>query len=429
MIVVSDISTPRLHYILDYVFNMRLGIGYELKSVTDSVDASQALFYTEQPRTECFSVPSSGLLKESDVWQFTPDLTFDNGLPIIFADNSECTFKFDVFSAIFWMTSRYEEYLPFLPDEHGRFTPSESFLGRNTLLDNPIVDRWIILFRTELQKRFPNLTLKDERFEFLPTIDVDSPWSCLHKGLIRNVGGLLRDTLKFNFKAVFERLFVLARLKQDPFFTFGFIDEIHCNLPLKYFVLVSQRGRFDKSVNPSNGAFRRFVEQLNGRSQVGLHPSYQASQNENKFRCELDDFKCIAKSECVESRQHFLRIALPKYYQMIDRLGIKIDYSFGYAENVGFRAGTSRPFRFYDLQNDKPLDVVVHPLVAMDVTLHDYLKLSPRQAVERLSTLAETIRQTNGLFTTLWHNQHFCQTDDWKEWDSIYAELLKIVNK
>ena len=423
MIVVSDISTPRLHYVLDYVFNMRLGIGYELQ--TEDVAASQpAIYYTTTPTVGKFSVPSGGLLSESDIWQFVPDLKFDNGLPIIFADNSGCTFTFDVFSAIFWMLSRYEEYLPFLPDEHGRFTPSESFLWRNGLLCNPVVDRWIMLFRDRLQKQFPQLVIKTETFEFQPTIDIDSPWSYLHKGLVRNVGGLLRDVSKLRFGAVVERILVLLRLKRDPFFTFDFINQIHAGLPLTYFVLIAEHGRYDKSVSPHSKAFRRFVAQLASTHTVGLHPSYAASDNEQRFATEKQQFESIAGVECHSSRQHFLRIVLPKYYQMLNRLKISTDYSFGYADNVGFRAGTSRRFRFFDLQNNTATDVVMQPLVAMDVTLRNYMNLTPQQASEQLSSLIETIRQTNGTFTTLWHNQHFRQTDKWQPWDAVYLEML-----
>lgn len=423
MKIVSDISSPRLRYVLDYVFNMRLGVGYELCEPGACGDDGSALYYTVQPQPDRFSVPCSGLLSETDVWQFTPDLTFDNGQPIIFADHSGCTFKFDVFAAIFWMLSRYEEYLPFLPDSHGRFSPSESFLGRNGLLETPVVDQWIMLIRNELRLRFPDLPLKKESFEFRPTIDIDSPWSYLHKGPIRNAGGLFRDAARCNLALVAERILVLFRLRRDPFFTFDYIDEIHQGLPLKYFVLVGRHGKFDKSVNPQNRAFRRFVRQLCAQADVGLHPSYAASLDENRFAFEKADFEQIAGAKCNESRQHFLRIVLPQYYQMLERVGIATDYSFGFAANIGFRAGTSRPFKFYDLQNEKATELTLQPLVLMDVTLRNYMELTPQQAASRIESLVEAIKLTNGTFTTLWHNQHFGQTE-WREWNKVYVEML-----
>ncbi len=423
MKIVSDISTPRLHYVLDYVFNMRLGVGYELCEPGACGDDGSALYYTVQPQPDRFSVPCSGLLSETDVWQFTPDLTFDNSQPIIFADHSGCTFKFDVFAAIFWMLSRYEEYLPFLPDSHGRFSPSESFLGRNGLLETPVVDQRIMLIRNQLQRRFPDMPLKKESFEFRPTIDIDSPWSYLHKGPIRNAGGLLRDAARCNLALVAERILVLLRLRRDPFFTFDYIEEIHRGLQLKYFVLVGRHGKFDKSVNPQNRAFRRFVRQLCAKADVGLHPSYAASLDENRFAFEKADFEQIAGAKCNESRQHFLRIVLPQYYQMLERVGIATDYSFGFAANIGFRAGTSRPFKFYDLQNEKATELTLQPLVMMDVTLRNYMELTPQQAAARIESLVASIKQTNGTFTTLWHNQHFGQKE-WCEWNKVYVDML-----
>lgn len=424
MIVVADIETPRLHYVLNYIFNHRLGIGYELHQLSEYSGQQPAVFYTSQPADNQFLVPTSGLLAETDVWQFTPDLTFDNETPIIFADHSNCTFKFDVFAAIFWFLSRYEEYLPFLTDEHNRFPSSESFAVRNGLLETPVVDLWLQLFRNKLQKAFPNVICKAESFEFLPTIDIDSPWSYLHKGVFRNLGGAFRDLCKADFRAIITRLLVLLRLKPDPFFTFNYINHLHQGLNLHYFMLVSNRGAYDKSIKPTNRAFKRFVKHLSATHTVGLHPSYQASDNEQKFATELSDIERITSQKCTQSRQHFLRVILPKYYQMLENNGITNDFSFGYADKVGFRAGTSRPFPFFDLVQNKQLNVMLTPLVAMDVTLRNYQKLTPQQASVVLEQLLSTIKKTNGLFTTLWHNQHFCQTNKWSEWDNVYLKML-----
>ena len=46
MKIVSDISSPRLRYVLDYVFNMRLGVGYELCEPGACGDDGAALYYT-----------------------------------------------------------------------------------------------------------------------------------------------------------------------------------------------------------------------------------------------------------------------------------------------------------------------------------------------------------------------------------------------
>jgi hypothetical protein len=41
---------------------------------------------------------------------------------------------FDPLAATFYLVSRYEEYLPFIPDEHGRFPAKQSFAFSNGFL-------------------------------------------------------------------------------------------------------------------------------------------------------------------------------------------------------------------------------------------------------------------------------------------------------
>ena len=43
------------------------------------------------------------------------------GLPVFFQTTSDSDIPFDVFAASFFLVSRYEEYLEFQPDAHGRF--------------------------------------------------------------------------------------------------------------------------------------------------------------------------------------------------------------------------------------------------------------------------------------------------------------------
>lgn len=40
---------------------------------------------------------------------------------------------------------------------------------------------------------------------------------------------------------------------------------------------------------------------------------------------------------------------LPEHYSYLNELEIANDYSMGYPETIGFRAGTSTPYLFYDL--------------------------------------------------------------------------------
>lgn len=52
-------------------------------------------------------------------------------IPCFFPTSKNCFLPFDVFAASFYLLSRYEEYLPHLKDEHGRYPASESLAFKN----------------------------------------------------------------------------------------------------------------------------------------------------------------------------------------------------------------------------------------------------------------------------------------------------------
>jgi hypothetical protein len=97
-----------------------------------------------------------------------------------------------MFSAVFYLISRYEEYLPFEPDQYGRFEAGQSLAFRHHFLEEPIVDQWIEMFKSVLTGKYPELHFPAREFRFISTFDVDRPWAYLHKGIWRTLRGLVR---------------------------------------------------------------------------------------------------------------------------------------------------------------------------------------------------------------------------------------------
>ena len=77
-------------------------------------------------------------------------------------------------------------------------------------------------------------------------------------------------------------------------------------------------------------------------------------------------------------RYHYLRVDPHANLAPSTRLGFRYDTSLGFADLPGFRAGIAHPFRPWNVEADRPLDLVEIPLAAMDVTLAEerYLGLS-----------------------------------------------------
>jgi hypothetical protein len=108
-------------------------------------------------------------------------------------------------------------------------------------------------------------------------------------------------------------------------------------------------------------------------------------------------------------------------------MGIKEDYSMGYASCSGFRAGTCTSFLFYDLVSDCETNLVIHPFLVMDVTLKQYLGLNPGEALDRIYRLVEIVKAVNGTFTSLWHNESLSEHGVWKGWRSVFEGMVKKV--
>ena len=81
------------------------------------------------------------------------------------------------------------------------------------------------------------------------------------------------------------------------------------------------------------------------------------------IRVEKQRLEHILGETVYHNRFHFLRFTLPQSYQQLLACGISDDYSMGYADQIGFRAGTCTPFYFYDLENEIQTTLKVHPLL------------------------------------------------------------------
>lgn len=427
MLIFCEHITSRVSYAFDYVFTDRLGINVELTSDADAFINSgmEKLNYSAKLFDDVPAIKPEGLLFEIEIRRPKPGVVYEKGIPVIFSNKSD--FGFDLFSAVFYFISRYEEYQSYEPDLHIRFPAKESLAFQHIFLNQPVVDNWIIRFKDFLKKNFPQLELKEEQFEQIPTIDVDSPWCYRNKGFIRNTLGLLRDLLNLEINKVLLRLLVLMRLKSDPWFVFYKVNCLFAENQLHphYFIHVGNYGKYDKSVRRNNLIFRRFVKKLDSFYPVSLHPSYKSAGNLALLKSECAALSKIVDKSISQSRQHFLKFKLPEYYQMLIAAGITDDFSMGFADKPGFRAGTSRPFYWYDLKNESKTFLKVHPFAIMDRTLVKYQHLTGNAAKLVYEELRQQVQQVNGLFVTLWHNESLGNQDEWKGWYELFKELMK----
>ncbi|MDA3893449.1 MAG: polysaccharide deacetylase family protein [Salinivirgaceae bacterium] len=431
MIVYCEHITPRLSYVLSFVLKAQLGLEYEITDNPDYFESSTQykINYSQGSIHNAFQILPMGLLEESSITDAKPVVDRNFEIPIIFKQ-TEGEIHFDFFAAVFWYISRYEEYQPYAADNHKRFPAMASFSYANELLNRPIVDEWVCLFKEKLLKYFPEISYKKCEFKAITTIDVDSPWCYKNKGLVRNIAGLLRDILRANVSFVYLRLGVLFKLFPDPWFKFNWINTLYKNTKteLFYFIHVGNYGKYDKTVNWKSEAFSSFVKNDISGAGIGLHPSYVASFDKGIFKKEQNRLAKILDGNIVHSRQHFLVFSMSQYYTDLIEMGIEHDYSMGFADKPGFRAGTSNSFPFFDLKNNKETSLIIHPFVVMDRTLKSYENQSIDLAMNTIKDLIQKVKSVNGTFISLWHNESLSNTFEWKGWQKVFIEMTKYLS-
>lgn len=422
--------TPRVRYIFKHIFTRILQIEVDFTSKVENFVAHNGpkLSYTKVALGKEFFIKSTELLFQQGFNDLEINISKWDNVPCFFFQGSKSTIPFDIFSASFYLITRYEEYLPHIKDTHGRFSAEQSLAYEHGFLEKPVVDIWAYKLLEVLKERFPDYEYKERKYEFMSTIDVDNAYAYKHKSIVRSVGGLLKDVYNLHLINLVDRVAVRFGLKKDPFNTFERIINLKKKYDVRtiFFFLIGDYTTFDTNVSASKTKFRLLIKDMVDYARVGLHPSYYTMKDQQKLKEEKQRLEGITNMPIFRSRQHYLRFSLPKTYQKLIDLEIQEDYTMGYASHVGFRASTCTPFYFYDLDFEIQTPLKVFPFALMDTTLNDYMKLTPRQSLGKISDLRNEVKKVNGTLITLFHNESLSGYLRWKGWERVYESMLKI---
>lgn len=433
LLIFTSAISNRLRYIAKLMLQEMLGLEFRFTTSPEEFAACEGpkLSYTGIKKTDGLFIEAAGLLFETTIVQQEPAFAINEGIPLIFPSlNPSSSLPFDPFAAAFYMVSRYEEYHQHQKDRFGRYPATESIAWKGKFLETPVVHSWARLVMGLLTKHFPGLKFSLPQYRFTPTIDIDHAWCYRGRSVSRTLGGFGRSIMHGHFQEVAERLKVLAGLASDPYDNYSFINSVHepyANFPL-YFILFADYGQNDNNVTLTARDFHRLLRNLDQHGRVGIHPSLSSNKHLLKLEDEYEGLSEVLNRDVTISRQHFLKLTMPKTYRALAQLGITDDYSMGYASQPGFRAGIAMPFLFFDLVKDETTTLTIHPVTLMDVTMKDYLRLNPVESLEKIKKMIRIIQQVNGEFVSLWHNESLGNTGRWEGWRPVYEEMVKMAS-
>ena len=374
-----------------------------------NADAAQMIGYTADEREwqkyKLVIVPNGHLGKDLVL----PDLT----TPVVeqwSASNAPeqvvAVVRNDLIYNTFFFISRAEEVINKQRDEHGRFAAAYSVLGEHNRLMVPTLDEY-----ARLVMKAVGLPLPPSGFSHIYlTHDIDTIANYRH--LRGALGGLWRGEWR-------QVLRSWRDIEYDPAYTFPWLVEQDSRVPLAekiYFVKHSFGKGYDypqyNHHSPDAHRLRKFLEW--NKVTIGWHSSYYgvgSIEQRSKRRDELS-----------VHRSHYLNCSIENMRKLV-ALGITDDYTMGFADQAGFRLQTSRAVLWIDPERMQLTELVLHPLIIMDVTLSskNYMALDQVEATYVCQQLIDKVRMHNGDLCLLWHNTSINQTDYHK---SLYPELL-----
>lgn len=399
---------PRLNYVLSWLFDKQFALRWNLytqQAAWEQQDAYLINYSKSKQSAAHLNLLPQGLLAQTGQYE-APQLAIQKWHHnlVLFYNQPRGKVPFDIFSAIFYLISRYEEYLPYQVDQHGRFEAATSVAHQFNFLQDPLVDYWLEDFAILLREE--GLNLKEATFSRQLTFDVDMAWKFLYRDSKRQIGGFLRDLIKLDISSLKERKAVKSGRLKDPYDSFKTLETILQSEAQEaiFFLLGGSKGPYDRNVPFEHPAMQQLIQSLSKNHKIGLHPSYQSNQDPLRLKKEKTALETILSTKVTLSRQHYIKLHLPKTYRNLIDLGIEEDYSMGYASQNGFRAGTSRAFYWYDLLAEESTKLMVHPFSFMDACSLFYLQQSPKELFKEWQSLQRKVQKGKGHFISIWHN-------------------------
>lgn len=426
LLVYTQKTTPRLTYAFKHIFLRILGVDIKFTSEIESFVAfnMQKVSYGKQPLANELFFQANGLLLEQGIEAIDIQVRDWDGIPAFFSVNEKSAIPFDIFAASFYLLSRYEEYLPHVKDDKGRYPASESLAFQNKFLQLPIVDIWAYKVKELFQKVFPEMVFPKRQLKIHNILSILRPYAYDQKGLIKTTIAYLNDVKKLNFRRIGERTKVLIGARKDPFDTFTWIVNIskRSTSKLTAFFLLGENETYYESFNTYRKKYKLLIKYVGDYKEIGLLYSTSSTKNYNTLRDEIKRMEQITKRSLSSSKQCIYYVNLPENYRNLVEFEIEKDYSMAYPTIPGFRAGTCTPFLFYDLDFEIKTPLLLQPIALTSDILYNK---SDADIETQVHSLLNEVRKVNGTFSIVFNNEDFTTEVKNTIWRKLFSEDLQ----
>jgi hypothetical protein len=296
---------------------------------------------------------------------------------------------------------------------------------------------YVAAFVALLRRLWPAISVRSQSGGAILSHDVDHPGSVFRWHGVERIRVLAGDGIRRRDPGLLIRRaasFLPSRRgigPLDPFDTFSFLmsaSEAVGTRSIFFFMT-------DETEIPDGSAYRvdrpwaaRLIREIAAREHsVGLHGSYRSFVDPDRLRAEwarLEGARPGLQPKVIRRtiRQHFLRFRAGATWRAQASAGFVEDHSLGFADAIGYRAGTARKFPAYDIERGESLPLQVRPLHVMDVALLQRTTGPLSERLRRVADMGARTRRYGGELSLLWHNSSL-------ETNAAKAQYLSLVRE
>lgn len=426
LLIYTQKVTPRITYVFKHICTRILGVPVGFTSKIEEFVAHEGMkiSYGKQSLGNEVFIQNVDLLLEQGMSDLEVKVQQWDDVPCFFSVSENSSIPFDIFAASFYLLSRYEEYLPHVKDKEGRFPASESLAAQEDFLEIPVIDVWAYKFRKILQYKFPAYDFPERKYSTENIIAVTEAFCYKKKGAVRVLLGFIEDIFQLKPKYVLHRVQVMLKLKRDPYDVYDRILRFlkKYKISLKFMFQVSDFSTHDRNINHNRLELQSMIKSVADYAEVGLQPGFYANQKFKVLKEEKNRLENILKRPVISAINNKYNLLLPDTYNHMVELEFQNDYSMGFPEKIGFRAGTCTPFLFYDLNFEITTPLMVHPYVINIQAMH---KLKETEIEYKVLEIKRQIKMVEGNLITVFSNQDFSEYANAKR----NRNILKTVNE
>ena len=184
---------------------------------------------------------------------------------------------------------------------------------------------------------------------------------------------------------------------------------------------------FHNFLNPTysikNNATKKKIKEISLRHKIGLHQSFQASENSKLMKVEKSLLDKIFNIKAKCCRQHWFNFSFKNTWKAQYKSGFMFDFTLGFNDSMGFRNSSCISFKPLDYKL-KRIGLYSIPMILMDSHLYDYELNDEKNIRLKIKKIIDEVKFVGGVASINWHPHTLGKEYGWREG---YKYLIKYI--